>query len=146
MSNRSPGWGEQPLHQAAGTHRLAPSLPGSRPHELSCQGLMPPHQDKVHTLGVGGCAFPEEPGFIELHRAPPREGWWQRTRASASSHMVLSCLSHLLASVPSGSHHVLAASASSSVMGDQQHLPWRAIRVVKSDKEYGGLNTVPGTE
>lgn len=30
--------------------------------------------------------------------------------------------------------------------GDQQHLPWRAIRVVKSDNEYGGLNTVPGTE
>lgn len=64
MSNRSPGWGEQPLHQAAGTYRLAPSLPGSCPHEPSCQGLMPPHQAKVHTLGVGGCAFPEEPGRL----------------------------------------------------------------------------------
>lgn len=70
----------------------------------------------------------------------------QRTWALASSHLVLSCLSHLLASVPSGSHHILAASASSSVMGDQQHLPWRAIRAIKSDNECGVLSTVLSTE
>lgn len=66
--------GESNLSTRLQAHRLAPSLPGSCPHELSCQGLVPPHQDKVHTLGVGGCAFPEEPGFIELHRTLPREG------------------------------------------------------------------------
>lgn len=119
------------------------AAPTSRAARASCHHTRP----RSTHWGWGDVHFlRSQGGFIELHRTPPREGWWQRTWALASSHLVLSGLSHLLASVPSGNHHILAASASSSVMGDQQHLPWGAIRAVNSDNGCGGLSTVPGTE
>ena len=121
------------------------AVPMSWPARASC------HHTRTRSTDWGrrGCAFSEEPGRLYRIAQNFSKGGLmtkQRTWALASSHLVLSCLSHLLASVSSGSHHILAASASSSVTRDQQHRPWRAIRAIKSDNEYGVLSTVLSTE
>lgn len=148
MSNGSPGWEESHLCQAASTLRLAHSPPGSSPHKLTC--LMPPHQDWVHILGAGGCALPEDPrDFSEVHRTPPREGRW----SPVTKYIGFSITAGPILTQPLACHGALRKSLHPFSLklphlwwGDQQHLPWRAVRAVKSDNECGVLSTVPGTQ
>lgn len=110
---------------------------------------VPPHQDQVHTLGRGMCRSWGAKGLFRSTQDPSERKLmescnqahrlWNHTWFCPSPATQLPWCPWEVTNIPS-------VSASSSVTGEQQHLPWMVIRAAKSDNGCGVLSTVPGTQ
>lgn len=94
--------------------RLPGRCPTSCPHEALC------HHARTEAIPwLEGCASPEEPrGSVQAHGTPWIEGSWSPTTKPMGFGITLvpSWPYHSLAAGPSGSLHILSASASSAVL------------------------------